>query len=135
MGIGAWRWPPMPTADRYVDVPPEIVWEILVDLEVWPKWGPSVAGATVDGGVFGAGARGHVRTAVGVSLPFTVTDFEPGRRWAWAVAGVAATTHEVTAEESGCRVRFGVPWWATAYLPVCAVALSRIERLALASPK
>jgi len=125
----------MLTVDRYVDAPPEVVWDILVDLEAWPKWGPSVAGATADGGVFSAGARGNVRTAVGVSLPFTVTDFEPGRRWAWAVAGVAATTHEVTAEGSGCRVRFGVPWWATAYLPVCAVAVGRIERLALASPK
>ncbi|KAA8946909.1 MAG: SRPBCC family protein, partial [Mycobacterium sp.] len=27
------------------------------------------------------------------------------------------------------RVTFGVPWWAGAYLPVCAVALRRIDQL------
>ena len=77
-----------------------------------------------------AGAQGTVWTTVGVPLRFSVTDFEPGRRWAWAVASVPATGHEVIAVPGGCRLRFDVPWWALAYLPVCATALGRIEKLA-----
>ena len=84
-----------------------------------------------DGGTaVSAGAQGTVWTAVGLPLRFSITEFEPGRRWAWTVAGVAATGHEVTAAATGCRVRFDAPWWAVAYLPVCAVALGRIEALA-----
>lgn len=62
-------------------------------------------------------------------MPFTVNDFRPERGWSWTVAGVPATGHEVTPVEGGCRVRFDVPWWAGAYLPVCAVALARIDKL------
>lgn len=63
--------------------------------------------------------------------PFRVTELVEGRRWAWAVGGVAATSHEV--EPLGgnrCRVAMGVPWPVAPYLAVCAVALRRIERLA-----
>ena len=76
------------------------------------------------------GTRGTVETAVGVRLPFTITEFTPGRRWSWTVAGIAATGHQVTAAPGGCRVRFEVPWWAAPYLAVCSVALGRIEVLA-----
>ncbi|BBZ76112.1 hypothetical protein MANY_14490 [Mycolicibacterium anyangense] len=118
--------------DRYIDAPAAVVWQILVDLDAWPQWGPSVASAVLDDGArrIAAGSTGRVTTALGVEMPFRITEFEPGRRWAWAVAGVAATTHTVTAEGDGCRLSFGAPWWATPYLAVCAVALARIDRLA-----
>lgn len=121
-----------PGVDRRIAVAPEEVWRLLTDLEKWPLWGPSVRRAELRGGgtVLSEGAQGTVWTAVGVALPFTVTEFIPGRRWDWAVAGVAATGHEVTAVPGGCLVRFSTPWWAAAYLPVCAAALSRIEKLA-----
>ena len=64
-------------------------------------------------------------------MPFVITEFDPGSRWIWKVAGVPATGHQVTAAPGGCRVRFEVPLWASAYLPVCSVALVRIERLVL----
>ena len=88
--------------------------------------------ATLDdgGSELSAGAQGPVWTAVGLPLRFSITDFDPGHRWAWTVAGVAATGHEVIGVAEGYRVRFDVPWWAAAYLPVCAVALTRIEALA-----
>ena len=121
---------------RHIDAPTTVVWQILVDLEDWPRWGPSVSGATLEDGrrEIEAGSTGRVQTAVGVELPFRVTEFIPGRRWAWTVAGVPATTHEVRADGEGCRVRFEAPWWATAYLTVCAVAMGRIARLAAARP-
>lgn len=120
---------------RHVDADAERVWTLLVDTAWWPRWGPTVAGGEVDGhpdGLVRAGSRGRVRTAAGFWLPFEVTSFEPGRRWSWDVAGIAATTHEVrpSADGRGCDVTFGVPLWAPAYLAVCALALRRIDRLA-----
>lgn len=121
-----------PGVERRLGVPPEVAWDILVDVRQWPRWGPSVRRAVLgDGGArLTAGASGTVWTAVGVALPFTVTEFAPGRRWGWRVAGVAATGHEVAGAPGGCVVRFETPWWAAAYLPVCAVALRRIAELA-----
>ncbi|WP_326966499.1 hypothetical protein [Arthrobacter sp. CG_A4] len=71
-----------------------------------------------------------MRTILGVALPYTVTGFEAGRYWSWSVAGIPATGHRVIPQEGGALVTFTVPWWAPAYLPVCALALRRIERLA-----
>lgn len=120
------------TVHRSVAAPAEVAWSLLVDLDAWPRWGPSVRRAELDdGGALGLGSRGTVITAVGVRLPFEVTSFEPGRSWAWRVAGVPATTHAVRPDGDGCRVSMGAPLWAPAYLPVLAMALVRIERLAL----
>ncbi len=123
--------PPTGSVDRFIPASPTAVWRVLVDVGEWPRWGPSVRRATLDDGTteLSAGARGTVWTAVGVPMPFIVNDFRPGQWWSWTVAGVPATGHEVTAVEGGCRVRFEVPWWAGAYLPVCAVALARIEKM------
>lgn len=120
-----------PSVDRRIGAPTATVWAVLTDTDQWPLWGPSVRRAELHAGGtrLTAGAHGTVWTAVGVALPFRITDFEPGRRWGWTVAGVPATGHEVTAVSGGCRVRFETPWWATAYLPVCAAALARIEKL------
>lgn len=123
----------MPTVELRTAAIPESVWDVLTDLEAWPRWGPTVSGAELDEpGPMHLGSRGKVTTPVGVSLPFTITEFRPRRCWAWDVAGVGATRHEVIPEGDGSRVVFGVPWWATAYLPVCAIALPRIARLASA---
>ena len=131
------------------------VWALLTDTGTWPAWGPSITGVepapagltagpaagpapgpTADppagprSGGLAPGSRGRVRTVLGPALPYTVTAFEPGRYWAWSVAGVPATGHRVVPQGGGCLVTFTVPWWAPAYLAVCAVALRRIERLA-----
>jgi uncharacterized protein YndB with AHSA1/START domain len=119
-----------PSVSREIASPPDVVWRLLTHVADWPRWGPTVAGAAVPGGVIGPGARGTVRTMVGVSLPFEITQFDAGRSWAWSVAGVPATTHRVTPTVNGCVVTFEVPWWAPGYLAVCALALRRIGRLA-----
>ncbi len=121
------------TTDRVIAAPPEAVWALLVDFDAWPRWGPTIARATVsDSRGLALGSTGTVWTVVGVALPFTVTEFEPGRCWAWTVAGVPATRHEVRQAPSGSTVSFGVPSWAPAYLAVCAVALRRIDRMLVA---
>lgn len=117
---------------RQIAAPASTVWELLVDVERWPEWGPSVRSASVDGGgPLRIGARGTVTTAVSVRLPFVITEFEHGRRWAWNVAGIPATDHGVEpADEARCCVRIGVPALALPYLAICRLALGRIDRLA-----
>ena len=115
---------------REVDAPAERLWSLLTDLDAWPRWGPTVRSARVDGG-FGLGARGTVTTLAGLALPFEITELDDGVRWAWRVAGVEATDHTVTAiGPDRCRVGFGVPWPAAPYLAVCRLALARLDRLA-----
>ena len=121
----------MPTVERHIAASPEVVWNLLVDLDAWPQWGPSIQRAELAGtGPMKLGSQGKVWTPIGLALPFEITEFEDHRCWAWAVAGIGATRHEVQAVDGGTRLAFGVPWWAPAYLSVCAIALQRIARLA-----
>lgn len=123
----------MPTVELAIAAPPAAVWEVLVDLQAWPEWGPTVSGAELDGpGPLELGSRGRVWTPVGVPLPFEIDEFTDGRVWAWRVAGVSATRHEVIPAHDGCVLSFGVPLWAPGYLAIMAVALPRIARLAAA---
>lgn len=141
------------SVSRRIAAPAEDVWALLTDTGTWPAWGPSItavepAGITAGppagpatgpatgpaagpaSGGLAPGSRGRVRTILGAALPYTVTAVEPGRYWSWSVAGIPATGHRVVPQDGGCLVTFTVPWWAPAYLPVCALALRRIERLA-----
>jgi hypothetical protein len=112
---------------------PAAVWDVLVDTTVWPRWGPSVRAVELADGRtrIGLGAVGRVGTALGVWLPFEVTEWEDGRRWAWKVAGIPATAHRVLADPDvpgASRATIEVPSWAPAYAPLCWVALGRIGR-------
>jgi len=121
----------MPTVSRNVRALPEHVWHVLVDVDAWPRWGPTVTRAEVDhGGPIRLGSTGRIWTPFGIALPFKIIEFDEGRCWKWEVAGIPATRHTVEPADGGCRVAFGAPWWATAYLPVCIIALDRIARMA-----
>ena len=104
---------------------------MLTNLDSWPGWGPSVRQAELHTAGLGAGATGVVTTVLGLRLPFEITSYEDGERWAWRVAGVPATDHTVQSlGPSRCRVGFGVPWPAAPYLAVCRVALRRLASIA-----
>jgi len=121
----------MLAVDKLIAAPSSAAWNILVDLDAWPKWGPTVSGARLDSPhtELALHATGTVQTALGFAVPFVVTEFEPGRHWAWTVAGVPATHHRVEPVGNRVRVSMAVPWWATAYLAVCSIALGRIDAM------
>jgi hypothetical protein len=126
----------MLAVDRFIAAPPSVVWNVLVDLEAWPQWGPTVSAARLDPPHtrLELGVTGSVRTSLGVAAPFTVTEFEAGRHWAWKVAGIPATHHRVEPAEGGTRASMAAPMWAAAYLSVCAIALRRIDAISTAGP-
>ncbi|CAN3126470.1 SRPBCC family protein [Mycobacterium sp. smrl_JER01] len=117
------------TVSRDVGSSADSVWRVLTDLEAWPRWGPTVSRAEIDGSAFELGASGRVWTPVGVALPFVITELEQGRCWGWRVAGVPATRHGVRPREHGSTVWMSAPVWAPGYLPVLAIALRRIETM------
>ncbi len=118
-------------ADRVIAAPPAAVWELLVDLDAWPHWGPTIRRARLDAPhtELALHATGTVQTSLLVTVPFVVTEFDPGRQWAWRVAGVPATRHRVDPVGDGARVSIAVPWWSAPYLTVCSVAVRRIEEM------
>ena len=118
------------TVDRQLDAPADTVWQILTDLDAWPRWGLSVAKAKLDGAAFELGATGTVWTPIGVPLPFVISELDQGRTWGWTVAGVPATHHGVEPRDSGSHLWMSAPVWAPAYLPVLALALRRIDEMA-----
>jgi hypothetical protein len=121
----------MLAVDKLIAAPSTAAWDVLVDLDAWPIWGPKVSGARLDPPhtELALHATGTVRTSVGFSVPFVITEFDPGRHWAWRVAGIPATHHRVESVGDGARVSMAVPSWAGPYLAVCALALRRIDAM------
>lgn len=116
-----------------VDGPAERAWDVLVDLNQWPRWGPTVSAARLDqpGRRLGPRSTGAIRTPVGLWVSFAVERWVEGEEWSWRVAGVPATRHRVQplgAERS--RVEMGVPLWAAPYLAVVAIGVRRVAALA-----
>jgi hypothetical protein len=115
-----------------IPVPTRRAWDLLIDTQAWPAWGPSVRAVDAPARCIGPGMRGRVQTTPGVWLPFVVTDWVEGHSWAWKVAGIPATGHVVEAvTPTTCRVTFAIPVWAPLYLPVCQLALRRLRDLAV----
>lgn len=115
-----------------LDVPAAVAWNLLTDTHAWPQWGPSVRAVEVPQRFICAGMRGRVQTTPGLWLPFEITDWEEGRAWAWRVGGIPATGHRVTpVTESSCRLAFTIPRCAPFYIPVCRLALRRLDTLAV----
>ena len=113
-----------------IRAPVSQVWALLTDTQMWPIWGPTVRAVDFPERFIHAGAKGRIRTPLGIWVPFAIEDFEPDSYWDWKVGGVSATGHRV--ERTGpehCRLSFYVPRSALGYGIVCRLALRRIQRL------
>ena len=121
------------TTSRVIAAPPERLWSLLTETRYWPKWGTTIAGVTSSESPIALVTTGQVEIALlGLTLPFTVTEFEPMRFWTWTVAKTPATTHSLKDLGAGrCEVTFGVPSaLLSPYLALCQHAIAKLEELA-----
>ncbi len=73
------------------------------------------------------GTEGRIKTAVGIWLPFSITEYKEGHFWSWKVGGIRTTGHRVETQEEGlCKLTFEVPVLAAPYVYICKIALDRI---------
>ncbi len=118
-----------------IDAPAEVVWNLLVDTERWPEWGPSVLAVDCSERLIKAGTVGRLRTPLGIWVPFVITDFDPPHQWHWRVAGVPATGHRIESlDTERTRLVFELSAFAFPYATVCRLAGRRIAHLIVAEP-
>jgi hypothetical protein len=116
---------------RRVNTSLDSAWLILTDTLLWPLWGPSVTAVESSDRFIRAGTTGRVKTALFFWLPFVITTYVDNRSWRWTVGTLQATGHTVEQGVDGTTVvSFDVPWWAFFYVPICWLALRRIDSLA-----
>ncbi|SHJ04379.1 Polyketide cyclase / dehydrase and lipid transport [Malonomonas rubra DSM 5091] len=116
---------------RRINAPPQRVWEILIDTEQWPVWGPSVTAVDFPKRWIEAGSAGRIKTAIGLWSEFEITDFELMQYWGWKVAGLTATGHRLIAHgDEHCELVFELPFIALPYALICRQAANRIARMA-----
>jgi hypothetical protein len=113
-----------------IDCTTEDAWQVLTDTQLWPVWGPSVQRVDCEQRRIGPGSSGRIKTSVGFWVPFTITDYQEQKFWAWRIGRFRATGHRLEKRDANsCTVAFDMVWWAAPYLVVCLVALKRIKRL------
>jgi hypothetical protein len=62
---------------------PGDVWAVWTDVGGWPKWETELESASVEGGGLTLGAKGTLRPRRGPTSSFVVSEFEPGRGYAF----------------------------------------------------
>lgn len=109
-----------------VAAPPQILWDLLVDVEGWPRWNDAVTGVDSPGPL-AAGTRFRWR-AGGVPITSTVVIHEPVRRLGWTgrAPGIRAFhSWELQPAAGGTRVVSREDWWG----PLPRIAPRRSRRM------
>ena len=96
----------------HIDAPVEVVWAVTEDVERWPEWTPTVTSVTRTGeGRFGLGSTARIRQPGQPEAEWTVTEFEPGRRFVWETRRTGLHmrgSHHLEAQGSGTLNRLAV---------------------------
>ena len=99
---------------RFVDTidiaaPAERVWALTEDVEAWPSFSPTMTSIErLDARPIALGSRARVKQPAQRPAVWTVTQFEPGRVFAWHTAALGMTmvgSHEIEPTLTGCRNR------------------------------
>jgi uncharacterized protein YndB with AHSA1/START domain len=119
-----------------IKAPAEHVWAILLDVESWPEWTPSMSRVVREGrGEFGVGSRARVTQPRIGTATWQVTDLEPGNAYSWESRRPGLTTsahHTVTPQPGGCTVRLEVRQRGLLALLVGALTANLTRRYILA---
>ena len=120
---------------QLIEASSESVWQILIDTQLWPAWGPSVVAVDCPVRFITPAVKGRVRTALGIWLPFEITRYKELEYWHWKVAGVPATGHRLQSLGADlCKLGFEIPYGLLPYKIVCRRALQNIARLSATVP-
>jgi len=116
--------------------PPDAIWPVMVDVERWPNWTPSVSTLErLDSGPFGLGSRVRIRQPKLKAMTWRVTEFKPGRFFTWETRspGVYASgRHEIRATERGSIVTLTLiqtGWLASLLRPFFAALAKRYVQI------
>jgi uncharacterized membrane protein len=114
-----------------IDRSPDVVWPILVDIERWPEWTPSVrAVERLDRTPFGIGTRVRIQQPKLKPMVWQVTDFQPGYLFTWRASSVGIVIdgyHTVRASSRGSVVTLALK--QTGWLsPVVEALFGNISR-------
>jgi hypothetical protein len=109
---------------------PHVVWDLITDTTKWVRWGPTVRAVRSSERYIRQGSEGQVLTAVGIWLPFFITEYKHECFWSWKVASIRATGHRLQPTDTGGGILwFEVPMIAAPYLVICQIALKRIAEI------
>ncbi|MDD7938271.1 SRPBCC family protein [Actinomycetospora lutea] len=99
------------TAD--IPAPADEVWAVLIDVERWPEWTPTMRRVKIlDGAELVPGARVRIAQPRLPVLVWTVDEVRPGEAFSWVSgpsAGRTRATHELTVLPDGAtRIALGL---------------------------
>jgi carbon monoxide dehydrogenase subunit G len=76
-----------------IEAPPAKVWEVLIDVERWSEWTPTVTEVQrLDDGPLRSGSRASVVQPKLPKTEYVVTDLVAGRSFTWVARGPGVTT-------------------------------------------
>jgi len=103
---------------------PAAVWPVMVDVERWPEWTPSVTKLErLDSDGFGLGSRVRIRQPKLKTMIWRVSEFQEGRSFTWEARspGIHVTgRHEIRPTDRGSIVTLTViqsGWLASLFGP------------------
>jgi uncharacterized protein YndB with AHSA1/START domain len=103
---------PMIEVRSHIDAPPEQIWPVLVDVERWPEWTPSVTRLEkLDAGELRVGQQVRIEQPKLPTMTWQVTDVEPGRSFSWSASRPGVTTvgtHEIAIDGSRSEIRLRI---------------------------
>lgn len=96
-----------------IQAPPDRVWEVMRDIEQWPKWTPTVTSIRrLDRGPLDVGSRVHIRQPKLLPAEWRITELDEEKRsftWVTRGPGVRVTArHWVEPSGSGSRATLSI---------------------------
>jgi uncharacterized membrane protein len=90
-----------------IDAPADVVWELVTDVEAWPRCISTVRSVRrLDEGPLRVGSSAWIEQPGQPPAVWTVARLDPGREFSWSTArrGLRMTgTHRVVPDGPGCR--------------------------------
>lgn len=115
-----------------IAAPVDEVWALTADIESWPATTPTITSLErLDEGPLGVGSKARIKQPGMRPAVWTVTAFEPNRRFAWETKLATVTlrgTHELASTDAGCRNTLSIELAGLGSGLLAALAGSRLRK-------